>query len=559
MLPPPERSRRAIERDSMLASRVFWLLLASAVVSAAVRTSLRRADPADLREEELFTYEQSFVIHASPGDFRLLSYIPQPSKRARLLDERFETGSLTMDLSEDEHGRHVTLRGAVSGEGTRVAYRTTVSSRAVRYRLDPSLAWTDVPVGDDTTLRPTESIQVGDEHILDVLAQILDLGPWLEQLEPELPGAAAWRTELARRAVGPVPVLEAVFDYCQNTIHPATFSGATDALTALSLGEASCGGKSRLMAALTRSAGIPTRMVGGVILGDGKRKRTSHVWVECRIAGEWVPFDPLNDYFANLPGHFLTLYRGDVPLIEHSRGLAFDYAFASHVEHVPRRWMKDMATAHDAARGAALVPLLRRQQFTIILLAPFALLLTVFLRQVVGLESMGVFLPVLLGFSISQTGWIVGGGQLFLAIVIGVSLRILMSRLNLLHVPRTAVMITFLVVLFLLFSVLLEAAGLVRDAGSVILPMAALAMTVERYTTTALDGGHRGALAMLGQTFLLAAGCYVVLTTGFFKTLTITFPEVFLVIVALIVMVGNYRGLRLRELWRFRSVAGVSS
>lgn len=201
--------------------------------------------------------------------------------------------------------------------------------------MDPTLAWSDIPPGDDPTLQPTESIQAGDEQVLDTLAGILDLQSWLERCEPQLPDTAAWRSELTSRGVGPVPVLEAIFDYCHNTIRPATFSGSTDALTALALGEASCGGKSRLLAAFTRSLGIPTRTVGGVILGDGKRKRTSHVSVECRIAEEWVPFDPLNDHFASLPGHFLTLYHGDVPLIEHSRGLAFDYAFVSQSNAFP--------------------------------------------------------------------------------------------------------------------------------------------------------------------------------------------------------------------------------
>lgn len=86
------------------------------------------------------------------------------------------------------------------------------------------------------------------------------------------------------------------------------FSGTTDALTALRLGEASCNGKSRLLVALMRASGIPARLVGGVVLESGK-KRTSHQWVEAFAGGRWVPFDPTNRHFAELPANYLVLYR----------------------------------------------------------------------------------------------------------------------------------------------------------------------------------------------------------------------------------------------------------
>jgi transglutaminase-like putative cysteine protease len=55
-------------------------------------------------------------------------------------------------------------------------------------------------------------------------------------------------------------------------------------VTAAKLGEASCNGKSRLFIALARRAGIPSRLVGGVILSTGV-KRTSHQWVEAYVSG----------------------------------------------------------------------------------------------------------------------------------------------------------------------------------------------------------------------------------------------------------------------------------
>ena len=62
----------------------------------------------------------------------------------------------------------------------------------------------------------------------------------------------------------------------------------------------------------------------------------------------------------------------------------------------------------------------------------------------------------------------------------------------------------------------------------------------------------RAALTIL----LLAAVCAVILQTPLFKSLIVAFPEILLLLIAEVLALGNYRGLRWRELWRFRVVSG---
>ena len=62
--------------------------------------------------------------------------------------------------------------------------------------------------------------------------------------------------------------LRRIYDFV-SAMPQRPFKGTTDALTALRLGEASCNGKSRLFVALARAAGIPARLVGGLVLETG--------------------------------------------------------------------------------------------------------------------------------------------------------------------------------------------------------------------------------------------------------------------------------------------------
>ncbi|MFT7700152.1 MAG: hypothetical protein ACI8S7_001992, partial [Candidatus Krumholzibacteriia bacterium] len=180
-------------------------------------------------------------------------------------------------------------------------------------------------------------------------------------------------------------------------------------------------------------------------------------------------------------------------------------------------------------------------------------------RQVIGIESIGTFLPILLGYSLIQTDWMVTLAQMALAILLGVGVRFLLNRLNLLYVPRSAVMITFVVLVFLSFSAGMSKFGAFEGAGTIVLPLAALAMTVEKFTIVAMDRGTVNALGLLGQTLLLALGCRIIMTTALFRNLTIAFPEILLVAIAMIILLGNFRGLRWKEYWRFRQIGDESA
>ncbi len=533
----------------MLATRIYWILMALAAGIFGWRVLSEGREALRITPASEYEFEQTVDIGAAAGDFSLEMFVPGPGSRLKVQNESLSAGKLQLRVESGDSGRRLVATGRRGDLPETIVYRATIRRRSVSFQLPEDLRWKDLLSQD--SLDSTKWIPSGHREIQLATARLVGYPP-----DRDLPPSPhAWQEWMESQGIGPVDFARRAFVYCRDEIQPAAFSGSTDALTALRLGESSCGGKSRLMAAMCRSVGIPARMLGGVIMGQAKKKRTSHVWVEVGLGDQWVPYDPLNDHQAVLPAHYLTLYVGDLPLIRHSRGLAFDYGFRAPVERVPMAW----TLTPDEQDGRGAVPLLQRRHFSVILLAPFALLFTLFVRQVIGIDGIGVFFPVLLGFCVTQIGWTLSGILLAGTLVFGVLMRLLLYRINLLRVPRAGILITFILVLLLAFTISLERFGVAMGKGALILPIAALAMAVERFTNEALDGGAAKAAKLLGETLILAVISALLLMQPLFKLLTVMYPEILIVVIAEMLMIGQYRGLRLRELWRFRALRKVTS
>ena len=135
----------------------------------------------------------------------------------------------------------------------------------------------------------------------------------------------------------------------------------------------------------------------------------------------------------------------------------------------------------------------------VLLLLPFAALITTIIRNVVGIGTFGTFSPALLAMSFIYANWQTGLAILLIVVMAGVVSRSLLERLRLLTVPRLTIILTLVILcvvfgLSILYYLLPE---IVTDA--VLLPMVILTMLIERfYVTTEEDG--------LMYTVQLAAG-----------------------------------------------------
>src|SRR3546814_6745238 len=102
------------------------------------------------------------------------------------------------------------------------------------------------------------------------------------------------------------------------------------------------------------------------------------------------------------------------------------------------------------------------------------------LRNIIGIKSVGTFMPVLIALAFRDTGVI--AGVILFVVVIGAGLvaRFYLERLRLLLVPRLTAILILVVLLMALVSVLSNRLGIEVGLSVSLFPMVIMAMTIER-------------------------------------------------------------------------------
>lgn len=484
---------------------------------------------ADLLPSTQYRVEVDMSLDGHSGGVRVRTFAPISDAHQTLGDEASNAGEAFRFASETEGANRTAVWvGSSVPDQTRIHYAFSALTKSIEYALDPDLPVPEsYPESIAVELRPTDKIQVDSPEIRTRLSELRgDEGSLVERL---------------RR----------IFDFTAQ-LTPRPFKGTTDALTALRLGEASCNGKSRLFAALARGAGIPTRLVGGLILSGGE-KRTSHQWAEAYVGGHWVPFDPTNRHFARLPAQYLVLYRGDEALFSHSADINFDYSFSTTTELVPSPRVRETFRAFNVwdlfARLKLPFSLLRT-----VLMLPVGALIVVLFRNVVGVPTFGTFLPALLAAAAGETGLLWGMVSVLVVAGAVVLARMAIQRLGLLHSPTLAILLAVVVIAMLGTSFVADCFGLEELARTSYFPIAVMAIASERLYLTLVEQGRGPALKQLSGTLLVVLACYTVMNSLAMQVLLGGFPEMLLVVIAANIYLGRWVGVRVSELVRFRGL-----
>ena len=507
---------------------VLLLVVAPALLAAhwwSARPTLDEVLPISIHE-----YVVELGFEGFGGDVRLATYLPVSDERQTVIAESFELGALVLDDQMTPEGRLAEWTGRPP-EGTQsVRYTAQLSTRAVRYELPTGLGFGGAL--NDTARRQLEET---------------DAIPFRHPEIREL-----WSRIRPPQSADLVQTLRVIFQYTHEKIEPAPFTGYTDALTALRLGQASCNGKSRLFVALARLNGIPARLIGGVILEPGVKK-TSHQWVEAYVGGQWVPFDPLNGHFAEIPANYLQLYSDDKFLFSHERDINFDYAFRI------RRLLAPPSSAiqpEESQRNSWLAGVSRfiatnKQISGVFLLFPLAALIVTFCRNVTGLRTFGVFLPMLVAAGCVYTGFLPGMLGFLAILGVGAAAHRLFRGMRVLIIPRIAAVITVLTVLILTGGVLVGESASHRLALLALFPVVILSFAAERLQEMAEQSRAVELIRAIAWTMFVTLLCYLAFSSVLLRGIFFQFPELLLVVLAAQLAVGRWTGIRATEYHRF--------
>lgn len=510
-----------------------WLL-AICLVLAVLHLRSSPTLPSQLRAVTMYDYSLSMSFVGDDRDVDVTTFLPADDERQDIVRENILSGQLQFDDQTDPSGR----RGMWSGDqGREIRYHAMITSKELVYDLDPALQVPEyLPEQYSQYMIEEEGIQVGHPEIRELWSSI----------QP------ADSREL-------VPVLDAIYGYTYESIEGAPFKGFTDALTALRLGRASCNGKGRLFVALARTNGIPARLVGGVILNEGSKK-TSHQWLEVLIEGRWVPFDPTNGHFAKLPENYLRLYTGDHALFRHTRNINFDYRFTiKPVSQSPALFDFDENEAvmnrFNAARLMQLTGL-PEEMIGIFLMFPLAALITIFLRSVVGLQTFGIFMPMLIAAACMSTGLWLGLATFSGIVAFAVLMLSYFNSFNILKIPRLAAVITICTVLFIGLLLWLGNRTTLQFGVLALFPVVIISFLAERIHNMLDESDWKGMMTTGAGTIVTIIACYIVFSSVLLQGLFALMPELLLLVLAVQLAIGQWSGMRLQEYVRFRSILG---
>jgi hypothetical protein len=306
------------------------------------------------------------------------------------------------------------------------------------------------------------------------------------------------------------------------------------------------------------SARIPARMVHGLKLEGRQRNAQMLTWLEVHDGDNWRYFDPMSGD-ETLPDNFLVWWRGNEPLINIEGGSDVQVSFAVQRNHLDA---VSIANSQAAQRGSALIdfsiysmPISTQAVYSVLLMIPIGALVMVVLRNFVGIDAFGTFMPVLIALAFRETQLFWGVILFSLLVALGLSIRFLLDKLRLLLVPRLSAVLIVVVLLMLIISLVSYRMGMETGLSVALFPMVIIAMTIERMSVVWEERGATDAIREGFGSLIVAVAAYIFMGIAWLEHLIFTFPELLLVVLALVVLAGRYTGYRLLELRRFKALA----
>ena len=191
----------------------------------------------------------------------------------------------------------------------------------------------------------------------------------------------------------------------------------------------------------------------------------------------------------------------------------------------------------------------------LLFLVPVGATVVVLLRTVVGLETYGIFAPMILALTFLTVGIMGGLTVLGAVILVGTFGRLLLDKYPCLAVARSGVIVSLaaLVLFGAMFVGFAEGEPRLLQAGA--FPLVIIAGIIERFAGAQMDQDPKEAARLLLSTVLSSIVVWAVISAGPVQAVVRSRPDVILLSFPALMLMGRYSGLRLVELLRFREVA----
>lgn len=312
--------------------------------------------------------------------------------------------------------------------------------------------------------------------------------------------------------------------------------------------------KNQLLHQLLAKAGFDAHFVRYIPL----EKRASHVKLQQAVAVVTDRKMLVATYGTPHPldtSQILIWQRGGPALIELSGGRNARISFSAIEQKLPAELVYEVAASRKqpSLTDFSLTSLTIEQQnaYRLLLMIPFGALVVVIMRNIIGIKTSGTFMPILLAMSFLKTDLLPGLILFAIVVSVGLVVRSYLSKLDLLLVPRISAVVVVVIGIMVGFGIIGSKFNLTIAQSVTLFPTIILAWTVERLSILWEEDGAGEVAKQTGGSLFVAILAYLVMGNSTLRYQVFIFPELILVVLAVILSLGQYAGYRLSELIRF--------
>lgn len=190
----------------------------------------------------------------------------------------------------------------------------------------------------------------------------------------------------------------------------------------------------------------------------------------------------------------------------------------------------------------------------LLLAVPFLAFIIAFARQFIGISTFGVFAPLMLSLSFMVLGLKFGLSVFMTVLIVSYFIRVFFEKVELLYIPRLALLMSVLSLSFFLILALAIYMGTSLNLALTIFPMMVMSTISEKFIASQTKEGLRNAIVAAIETIFVAFLAYSFVEIEWVRSTILSSPEFIFLPMIGNVFLGKFTGLRVAEYFRFRSL-----
>ncbi len=328
--------------------------------------------------------------------------------------------------------------------------------------------------------------------------------------------------------------------------------------------------QARTLVGLARLSGIPARVIYGAKFLEPKPSnpvRYTRVFLtEVFMQSEWKPYLPEDRIDGRLDGHHLIFCRTCEQYARFLENGNYVKLLINPVKFDPLSSEEQLESLKKtspfwASLSLHRLPISVQAIILGIILVPFGTIAISFARVILGIETFGIFMPILLTLFFIETSFVFGMSFFAIVVMLGLGQRFLLDRFYLLSVPRLSILLSFTIIIYLLFSVFCLSFDILaanqRSLGY--FPIVIITVFIEKLSLSLMEEGGWNTFKTAVGTFVVSFFCFGFLYFSWLKSFLFNNPEMILFSIGMNMLIGSYTGFRLTELFRFNEVKGTDA